>query len=549
MDTKFYPLPKTVDTRVHQYIDLPRDTGGRFSPHALSVAQHGKLDVYSDNVYDFSDPNFPGKGCFAMSVGQPITVDGVDYHDMGLYMRVMSCADPKEALDLFFANSIEDPDERMRIYQAQHKINSDYDGARRDLLKTAVKAKLTQHLDTTAELLATGNQYMAFTDRDAYYGTGFSGRGQNMLGEAYMDERYKILRAILQNKSVNSIQDPTPEQINGLAREFQNQHPDSITAKVREMTRKDIGDVIDKVYGGGPKTITTPQAFNNKSIVGAIRSDSRYKSHKCHDSFRYMRPHQSSANYHDELNDRYQKIYNEKEANGVTMVHSMKDFRDPNPFFGPVDFLFRGVGPIPGPAPLAVLSAVACFALIATGVGAVAVAGVAIGFSVISGGVQAYKSAKENGLDGKKMIAAVLLGAASGALAPWPGLGPIMSALYVKGVEKGLKLGKQSIDAHFPKLGGDKPDKKALQQGQGVDVLHERQHQRGGIDVVAESGKGKSSHEYAAKAFDRLDVEPKSVPHNLRSSATSTKRVDVEKPSATPARQRGDHKVYRRGRG
>lgn len=539
MDPKFYPLPKTVDTRVHQYLDVSRDVNGRFSPHALRVAEHGKLDVYSDTVYDFSSPRFPGKGCFAMSVGQPVTIDGVDYHDMNQYMNVMACDDPKEAADFFFVRNIQDQEERSRIFNMQRKINDKYAGARRELLQTAVRAKLSQHLDTTAELLATGNQYMAFTDENDYYGTGFLGRGKNMLGEAYMDERTRILRTILQNKSVMPIKDPTPEQISELAREFQNQHPDAITDKVKEMTRKDMGVLMDRAYGVGPKAITTPQSFYNKSIVSAIRSDARYKGYKCHDSFSYLRPHQTSANYHDELNDKYQEIYNDMENDGRRMVHSMKDYRSTNPFFAPIDFLFRGVGPIPGPAPLAVLSAVGCFALMATGVGAAAIVGVAIGFSVISGAVQAYKSATENGLEGKKMIAAVLLGAASGALAPWPGLGPIMSALYVKGVEKGLKLGKKSIDAHFSRGNENNSNKKVDAKRQGVEVLQERQR---GVDVMASTVQQK---EVKLASSDRL----KAVPASLSSGVGDTKKVG--RPDATPKRTRvaaRNHNVYRKGR-
>ncbi len=549
MAPTFYPLPKTVDTRVHQYLNVSRDMNGSFSPHALRIAQHGKLDVYSDAVYDFSDPRFPGKGCFAMSVGQPVTIDGIDYHDMNQYMNVVACEDPKEAADLFFARNIQDPEERARVFNAQRKINDSYTGARRELLQTAVRAKLSQHLDTTAELLATGNQYMAFTDQNEYYGTGYLGKGKNMLGEAYMDERTRILRAILQNKSVMPIKDPTPEQITELAREFQNQHPDAITAKVKEITRKDMGAVMDIAYGAGPKTIVTPKSFYNKSIVGAIRSDSRYKGHKCHDSFSYLRPHQTSTNYHDELNDKYQEIYNKMEANDIRMVHSMRDYRSTNPFFGPVDFLFRGVGPIPGPAPLAVLSAVACFALIATGVGGAAVVGVAICFSAVSGAVQAYKSATENGLEGNKKIAAVLLGAAAGALAPWPGLGPIMSALYVKGVEKGLKLGKKSIDAHFPRGKDIDSHKKDTQKEHGVEVLQERQQ---GVKVAAATTKAESMVELPCKKR-RIEEEVaeavRDVPRGVRESAQGLEKVGVAKPSATPKRQssKPDHRVYKPG--
>lgn len=472
MAPKYSPLPKTVDTRVARYLVLPKDSKdlNKFSRHALRISQNGKLDIYGYAVYDFSDPRFPGKGCFSNVASQPITIDGVDFLNIEHYMRVMSSEDPAEAASLFFGDPVSTP-----------KINPKYDISKMGLLRIAVRAKVSQHLDTAGELLITGNKYMAYTTANEYYGTGFDGRGSNVLGELYMDARDDMLRTILQQRKIHPIPDPTQEDINNLAKHFQDMHPDNALKEVQEMTGHDIGDIMNMTYAGSPKQFSTPKEFDNRSLLASIRNDERYKSYKPHDRFEYFRPHSDQKDYHDLVNDAYQKVYNKKEGEGVKMVHSLREYRDPNPFFKPIDFLFRGVGPIPGPAPLAVISAVVCFGLIASGVGAIAVAVVAIAFSAVSGAVQAYKSSQENGLDRNKTIMATVLGAVSGALAPWPGLGPLMSALYVKAVEKGLQLGKGAIGLNFPKKEEEK--KETPKQPSGVEVM--QHEQKRSVDVIA----------------------------------------------------------------
>jgi predicted NAD-dependent protein-ADP-ribosyltransferase YbiA (DUF1768 family) len=496
MAPNFYHLPKIVDNRFQQYLTAPRDSKDQgMSRHALKVSQNGKVDIYSNDVYDFGDHRFPGKGGFSNFCSQPVKVDGVIYHTAEHYLRVMACEDPKEASDVFFHRSID---------QWPKKINKNFFDERPALIQTVVRAKLTQHPDNVGELLATGNQYMAYANRDEYYGTGFKGQGKNLLGETYMDARDEILRVILQNKRIGKILNPTPEQIRDLAQEFEGQHPENIAKTVKEMTGKDMVSIIDVVYPGGSSNIKTPKGLNS-GVLNAIRADARYKSHQCSDGYEYLRPH-LSRNYHDQIHDRYQALFHEKEVNGVQMVHSIKEYRDTNPFYAPIDFLFRGVGPIPGPAPLAVISAIVCFGLMASGVGAIAVVAVAITFSAVSGAVQSYKSAKENGLDLKKTIIATLLGAASGMLAPWPGLGPIMSALYVKGVEKGLKLGKKAIDIHFPKKETEEGIKQSKDRG--VNVA---QQQTKGVEVavvdkrreVAKVGAGFSNDSFASQETRR----------------------------------------------
>ena len=446
------PLPKTVDERVKRYLGVPKNENGRPSHHGLKVAQGGKVDIYGPDVYDFDDPRFLGKGCFSNRASQPITIDGIDYPNVHTYMYIMSCEDPQEASKwLLDRGSFYDKGSLTHV----PKKNEDFSQVEREILRTAVHAKLTQHVDTVGELLATGNKYIANTSQDRLYGTGFNGEGSNWLGETYMDARDHILSTILQNKTVHPISNPSQDDINELAAQFQDKHPDEVEKMIKEMVRQDMSDVVDMAYPDGPKKFRTPTMqnvnFYPEKIVGAIKDNPKYKSYKCSDHFEYLRPPQTASDYHDRVHDKYQELYNIKERDGERIATSLRDYRDTNPFYGPIDFMFRGVGPIPGPAPLAVISAVVCFGLMATGVGAAVIVGVAIGFSMVSGAVQAYKSATGNGLDTKKTIAATVLGAASGILAPWPGLGPLMSALYVKAVEKGLKLGKGAMDVYFPK--------------------------------------------------------------------------------------------------
>jgi N-glycosidase YbiA len=484
MAYQYCPLPKTVDERVKQYLRAPSNEYGKPSHHGLKVAQDGNINIYDSSVYDFDDPRFLGKGCFSNRASQPVTIDGVDYPDVQTYMYVMSCEDPTEASKWLL--------DRGSFYNDSGALartpekNKDFHLVEKELLRNAVHAKLTQHIDTVNELLATGNKYMAHTSQNPLYGTGFNGKGQNLLGEIYMDARDHILSTILKNRTVHPIPNPSQEDINELASQFQDKHPDEVETMVREMVRtRYMSDFVDMAYPCGPKKFETPKVhnvnFDSKQVVDAIKSDRKFNTHKCSDRFEYLRPSQKDSHYHDRVHDSYQEILYENQKSGQRFIHNLKDYRDSNPFYGPIDFLFRGVGPVPGPAPLAVISAVICFGLMATGVGAAVIAGVAIGFAMTSGAVQGYKSAVENNLNTKQTIAATLLGAASGLLAPWPGLGPLMSALYVKAIEKGLKLGKKAVDVYFPQK-DKQPD--ATHQTRGVEVL-ERQKQRG-VEVFEE---------------------------------------------------------------
>lgn len=72
-------------------------------------------------------------------------------------------------------------------------LRRDWERVKDDVMRDAVRAKFTQHLDLRAALLATGDAILVeHTDRDAYWGDGGDGSGRNMLGRILMEIRAEL---------------------------------------------------------------------------------------------------------------------------------------------------------------------------------------------------------------------------------------------------------------------------------------------------------------------------------------------------------------------
>ncbi|MCR9119248.1 MAG: NADAR family protein [bacterium] len=72
-------------------------------------------------------------------------------------------------------------------------LRRDWESAKVNVMREAVMAKFSQHVDLRELLLATGEaKIIEHATNDDYWGDGGDGRGQNMLGRILMDVRAKL---------------------------------------------------------------------------------------------------------------------------------------------------------------------------------------------------------------------------------------------------------------------------------------------------------------------------------------------------------------------
>jgi ribA/ribD-fused uncharacterized protein len=68
-----------------------------------------------------------------------------------------------------------------------------WEGVKDDVMREAIYAKFTQHLDLAEQLLATGNrELIEHTQNDRYWGDGGDGSGVNQLGKILMEVRERL---------------------------------------------------------------------------------------------------------------------------------------------------------------------------------------------------------------------------------------------------------------------------------------------------------------------------------------------------------------------
>jgi ribA/ribD-fused uncharacterized protein len=77
---------------------------------------------------------------------------------------------------------------------ARWKLRSDWELVKDDVMRTAVRSKVAQHLAVYETLLATGDAALVeHTTKDRYWGDGGDGSGKNMLGRILMEVRAEIV--------------------------------------------------------------------------------------------------------------------------------------------------------------------------------------------------------------------------------------------------------------------------------------------------------------------------------------------------------------------
>ncbi len=79
----------------------------------------------------------------------------------------------------------------------KQKLRRDWESAKVNVMREAVRAKFTQHDELRELLLSTGDaKIVEHTEKDDYWGDGGDGRGKNMLGRILMDVRKQFRKAM-----------------------------------------------------------------------------------------------------------------------------------------------------------------------------------------------------------------------------------------------------------------------------------------------------------------------------------------------------------------
>jgi ribA/ribD-fused uncharacterized protein len=101
------------------------------------------------------------------------------FHDQAYRERIRLVASPMVAARLGRSRSV--------------PIRDDWETAKDDVMRTAIRAKFCSHPELKRLLLATGNEELIEqTTQDHYWGCGTSGTGRNMLGVLLMELRQEL---------------------------------------------------------------------------------------------------------------------------------------------------------------------------------------------------------------------------------------------------------------------------------------------------------------------------------------------------------------------
>ena len=123
----------------------------------------------------------------------PITIEGIVWTSTEHFFQAtkFSGTDPCYFASIWTAKTPADAAEMGR--DRNHKLRSDWEQVKDDVMRKAVRAKFTQHADLKALLLNTGDvELIEHTTNDNYWADGGDGTGKNMLGKILMEIRAEL---------------------------------------------------------------------------------------------------------------------------------------------------------------------------------------------------------------------------------------------------------------------------------------------------------------------------------------------------------------------
>lgn len=139
------------------------------------------------NFYSVSDPY----GEFSNFAQYPIVLDGERWPTSEHYFQAQKFEDVSYRQKIRKTSS---PMQAARMGRdRKQKLRRDWESAKVGIMRSAVRAKFTQHGELRALLLSTGDaKLVEHTENDDYWGDGGDGSGQNMLGRILMQLRSEI---------------------------------------------------------------------------------------------------------------------------------------------------------------------------------------------------------------------------------------------------------------------------------------------------------------------------------------------------------------------
>lgn len=130
-------------------------------------------------------------GEFSNFADFPITLDGKLWPTSEHYFQAQKFKEAKLRERIRRANT---PALAARAGRSRkNPLRRDWDSAKDQVMREAVRAKFTQHPALRELLLSTGDAVLVeHTENDAYWGDGGDGRGKNRLGRILMQVREEL---------------------------------------------------------------------------------------------------------------------------------------------------------------------------------------------------------------------------------------------------------------------------------------------------------------------------------------------------------------------
>ncbi len=170
--------------------DPPRGRPRRKATETEPTEAHGSEGGEGMNVIHFYGTR-GDYGCFSNFSAHPVTLKGKTWPTSEHYFQAQKFAGTPDEEEVRLAKS---PMVAARMGRSrQRPLRKDWESVKDAIMFEAVLAKFTQHADLREILLGTGNATIVeHTRKDAYWGDGGDGRGQNKLGRILMRVREEL---------------------------------------------------------------------------------------------------------------------------------------------------------------------------------------------------------------------------------------------------------------------------------------------------------------------------------------------------------------------
>lgn len=130
-------------------------------------------------------------GFFSNFAPYPIEIDGTSWPTNEHYFQAQKFLSPELQEHIRAAKM---PHDAARMGRSFSPIREDWEMIKDDIMRSAVKAKFSQHRKLKRLLLATeGHQLVEHTSNDIYWADGGDGSGKNMLGQLLMELRAELI--------------------------------------------------------------------------------------------------------------------------------------------------------------------------------------------------------------------------------------------------------------------------------------------------------------------------------------------------------------------